>query len=104
MPIMLAMMPSPSTISTMTEMKASRSNASLTSMPMTSNRALHVADDRPGQLKQNHLLFQLGPCIFWTKPAPGGLFDQLAEAENVRLMEKVEGDPEHGRDERGDDR
>src|SRR4030095_1589502 len=40
MPIMLAMTPSPSTISTITEMKASTSKASLTSMLMTSHRTM----------------------------------------------------------------
>src|SRR4029077_8545108 len=99
MPIMLAMMPRPSTISTMTEMKASRSNASLTSMPMT--RTASLSCDSHRRTSGHHAHFRpsaVRPALIV------GLFDHLAEAENVGLMEEIEGDPEHRRDDRRDDR
>src|SRR5258708_2741978 len=98
MPIMLAMMPRPSTISTMTEMKASRSNASLTSMPMT--RTASLSCDVHRRMSEHHAHFRPSACPAFIV----GLFDHLAEAENVGPMEEIEGDPEHGRDDRRDDR
>src|SRR5260370_34965727 len=99
MPIMLAMMPRPSTISTMTEMKASRSNASLTSMPMT--RTASLSCDVHRRTSGHHAYFRPSTMC------PGiivGLFGHLAEAENVGPMKEIEGDPEHRRDDRRDDR